>query len=251
MPDNITALWKSHYSLGKSILNLEDSSEPEKSDSIFQIAKDEGLKEITLVEDSMGGFLQAYKNSKKLGIKLNFGLRLSFVNDLTQSLEDRLNSSHKNIIFIKNEDGYKRLIKIYSKAATEFYNKEPQIDYNECKNLWDDKDLLMAVPFYDSFLMNNLLTNKACIPNYFTEPQTFEEDNNHPFDFILSDKLKSLGVKTDKVKSIYYRNKADFQAWQTFKLICNRTYGNMSLSRPNLENCCSSEFSYESFKGKI
>lgn len=240
--------FKSHYSLGKSILNLEENSEPERSDSVFQIAKDENLKEIVLVEDSMGGFLQAYKNAQKLNIKFVFGLRLSFVNDLTQSSEDRLGSSHKNIIFIKNENGYKSLIKIYSKAATEFYNKEPQIDYNKCKEFWDDNGMLMAVPFYDSYLMNNLLTNKTCIPNYFTEPVFFEEKNNHPFDFILSDKLKEIGIKTELVKSIYYRNRADFAAWQTMKILSNRTFGNNSLSKPNLENCCSSEFSFESYK---
>ncbi len=246
----ITPLWKSCYSLGKSILNLEENSKPEKADSIFQIAQDNNLKEICLVEDSMGGFLQAWKNAQKLKIKLNFGLRLSFVTDLNLSPEEKLNSSHKNIIFIKSEDGYKRLIKISSRASTIYYNKQPQIDYNVCKELWDDKDLLMAVPFYDSYLMNNLLTAKTCIPNYFTEPVYFEEDNKHPFDFIISDKLKEIGIKTEKVKSIYYKDRADFRAWQTFKLICNRTYGNNSLSKPNLENCCVDEFCFESLKNE-
>lgn len=240
-------LFKSCYSLGKSILTLEESSELDHADSIFQIARDNNLKEICLVEDSMGGFLQAWKNAQKLNIKLNFGLRLSFVNDLNLSSEEKLKSSHKNIIFIKSEEGYKRLIKISSKAFTEFFNKEAQIDYNFCKSLWSDKDLLMAIPFYDSYLMNNLLTTKTCIPNYFSEPVYFEENNEHPFDFIISDKLKELGISTEKVKSVYYKNEEDFVAWQTFKLLSNRSYGQTSLSKPNLENCCSDKFSFESF----
>ena len=195
----------------------------------------------------MSGFLQAWRSCQKAKIKLNFGLRLSFVNDVTLPEDERLKTSHKNIIFIKSEDGYKRLIKIASRASTKFFNKEPQIDYNNCKELWDDKDLLMAVPFYDSYLMNNLLTSKVSIPNYFSEPLFFEEDNNHPYDFIISDKLKEINIKAEKVKTIYYKSKADFMAWQTFKLLSNRTYGNVSLDAPNLNACCSDEFSFESF----
>lgn len=240
--------FKSHYSLGKSILTLEESSLPNKADSIFQIAKDEKLSEVVLIEDTMGGFLQAYKNSLKTKVKLIFGLRLNFVNDLSQDSEAKANSSHKNIIFIKNEEGYKRLIKISSLACTKYFDKYPQIDYNVCKEFWCDDGLSMAVPFYDSYLMNNLVTNKACVPNYFTEPVYFQEDNNHPYDFIISEKLKDIGAKPEMVKSIYYRNKTDFKAWQTFKLLTNRSYGNTSLSKPNLEACCSDEFCFESFK---
>ena len=47
------ALFKSHYSIGKSILTLNDPSKVKDggSDSVFQIALENNLSEIILVED--------------------------------------------------------------------------------------------------------------------------------------------------------------------------------------------------------
>ena len=68
---SIIPLFKSHYSIGKSILTLEKSAEITDSSpiSIFSIAKKHDLKEITLVEDSISGFIQAYSYAKEMGIK--------------------------------------------------------------------------------------------------------------------------------------------------------------------------------------
>lgn len=241
-------LFKTCYSQGRSILNLDESSDPESSDSIFQIAKDEGLKEVVLVEDSMGGFLQAYKNANKLGIKLIFGLRLSFVNDVNAESAEKHNSSHKNIIFIKSKSGYQKIIDLYSRAATQYFNNEPQVDYQIAKEVWSDKDLSLVIPFYDSYLMNNMLTDKTCIPDLFCEPTFFQEDNNHPFDFLINDKINSFANQKQSVKSVYYRNKKDFRAYQTFRCLTSRKFGNKTLSNPNLELCCSNDFCIEALK---
>ena len=60
-------LFKSHYSIGKSILTLDDPITHKEggSDSIFSIAVENNLKEVVLVEDSLTGFLQAKKNADK------------------------------------------------------------------------------------------------------------------------------------------------------------------------------------------
>ena len=109
-------LFKSHYSIGKSILTLDDPKKVTEngSDSIFKIAKDNSLKKIILVEDSLVGFFEAYKRSKELGIDLIFGLRLSVRNS---SLEDDANSQHKVIIFSKTSNGCKLLNRFYSEAC--------------------------------------------------------------------------------------------------------------------------------------
>ena len=106
------ALFKSHYSIGKSILTLNDPSKTSEggSDSIFQIAKDNSLDKIILVEDSLVGFFEAYKKCKELNIQLIFGLRLSIRN--SNNKEDE-SSDHKVIIFSKNDKGCKLLNKIY------------------------------------------------------------------------------------------------------------------------------------------
>ena len=87
------ALFKSHYSIGKSILTLKHPEKVEDGgpDSIFSIAKENNLKEFFLVEDSLVGFLEAKKVSEELNIYLYFGLRLEVENG----------SSYKILIFAK------------------------------------------------------------------------------------------------------------------------------------------------------
>jgi hypothetical protein len=67
-------LFKSHYSIGKSILTLDDPNSTKEGgpQSVFSVAKD--LKTVILVEDSLIGFLQAQKNAENLGMQLVFGL---------------------------------------------------------------------------------------------------------------------------------------------------------------------------------
>ena len=67
-------LFKSHYSIGKSILTLDDPITHKEggSDSVFSIAVENKLKEVVLVEDSLTGFLQAKKNADNLNLKLIF-----------------------------------------------------------------------------------------------------------------------------------------------------------------------------------
>ena len=60
-------LFKSHYSIGKSILSLEqeDEKKPNRPSSIIEIAKRNKMKTVFLVEDGMNGFLEAYKNCEE------------------------------------------------------------------------------------------------------------------------------------------------------------------------------------------
>jgi len=74
---NMMPIFKSTYSIGKSILTLDDPSKVKEggSDSILSIAKEENLNQIVLVEDSMIGFLNAHTRCKEAGVQLIFGLR--------------------------------------------------------------------------------------------------------------------------------------------------------------------------------
>ena len=71
----VIPLFKSHYSLGRSILTLEKSGDTQENypDSIIDIAKNNNLKKFYLIDDNMSGFLQAYVNSKDAGLDLVFG----------------------------------------------------------------------------------------------------------------------------------------------------------------------------------
>jgi DNA polymerase-3 subunit alpha len=242
-------LFKSHYSLGRSILTLEDKSEVDDyPDSIIQIAKENKLKELFLVEDNMSSFLEAYTNTRNNNIKLNYGLRIT----ITESMEDKSEESRfknsKVIIFFKNNQGYSLLTKLYSKAAKEGFYYEPRLDYKTLSENWSD-DLLLCIPFYDSFIYNNTLKNFICVPNFsFTKPVVFIENNDLPFDFIIKNKMlnfvKENSLEVLLVKSIYYKNKKDFKSYLTFRCINNRT----TLNKPEIEHMSSDSFSFEEWK---
>ena len=150
-------LFKSHYSIGKSILTLDDPITHKEggSDSVFSIAVENNLKEVVLVEDSLTGFLQAKKNADKLKLKLIFGLRINMREDASiDPKKESVSSAHKIIIFAKNSDGCKILNNIYSEAFAQNHNC---VDEKILKKHWNKDNLLLAIPFYDSFIYNDFV----------------------------------------------------------------------------------------------
>tara|TARA_R110002020_G_scaffold2759_1_gene12963 strand:- start:8016 stop:8780 length:765 start_codon:yes stop_codon:yes gene_type:complete len=247
--DKILPIFKSHYSLGRSILTLnppKDAGDTESSDSVFDICQEGEIKDLFLVDDNMAGFLEAYTNADELGIKLNFGLRLTFCLDHSNKTEEGRKNSYKNIIFATNKKGYKQLIKIYTFAAQQGFYYEPRIDFEALKPLWTE-DLILVVPFYDSFLYLNKYTDSKCVPDFsYTTPSFFLEDNDALLDRDMGKAVQSFCEGKYEViptKSIYYKERADFGAYLTFRCINKRT----SVEKPNMDGMCSAEFSYESY----
>jgi DNA polymerase-3 subunit alpha len=242
-------LFKSHYSLGRSILTLEDKSEVDDyPDSIIQIAKENNLKEVFLVEDNMSSFLEAYTNTRNNDIKLNYGLRITITESIEDKSEESRSKNSKIIIFFKNNQGYSLLTRLYSKASKEGFYYEPRLDYKTLSENWTN-DLLLCIPFYDSFIYNNTLRNFICVPNFsFTKPIVFIEDNDLPFDIIVKNKMlnfiKENNLEVFAVKSIYYKTKKDFKSYLTFRCINNRT----TLNKPEIEHMSSDSFSFEEWK---
>jgi DNA polymerase-3 subunit alpha len=245
-------LFKSHYSLGKSILTLAKagSSEADEPSSIIDIAKKLNLENLHLVDDSISGFLEAYKSCEDAKLNLRFGLRLTVCDDIDNKTAESREKEHKVIIYILNTDGYYDLIKISTLASIQGFYYYPRIDCKNLKKLWNDKNLHLCVPFYDSYVFNNNLSYSICVPDFsFCNPTYFVEDNNLPFDEILKSKVKEITTDKQpavKTQSIYYENKEDFLAYLTFRCISERT----TLNKPNLEHCSSNEFCAESFKEK-
>ena len=240
----MTPVFKSTYSIGKSILTLDDDDKEGGPDSIFTICEENKIKSLVLVEDSMTGFVTAHNRCKEKGIDLVFGLRLTCCNN---TLEDD-NSDHKIVIFAKNDEGCRLLYKIYSYAHT----GKGKVDFAFLNNIWTN-DVELVIPFYDSFIFNNNLYLKKCIPDFSDISPTFwVERNNLPFDTLLERKVikfsKSLQRPVRLVKSIFYKNKDDVEALQTYKILCNRNFGKAAtLSNPRLEHFGSKEFCFESY----
>jgi len=236
-------LFKSHFSVGKSILTLAEpeKQKPDGPDSIISIAIENRLKEIYLVEDSLTGFLTAFKSCKAHDIHLKFGLRISVCN----SYDSAETSSHKVVLFALNDNGFKDLNKIYTHA---FVHHEGTISNDDIVAKLTE-NVLVAIPFYDSYIWNNMYSFSDCMPS-FNAHIYFVEDNNLPFDKLTADFIRSKQNKSSIVeaKSIYYYKRDDFDAWITYKIACNRRMGkSQTLSAPEINGCGSREFCFESW----
>ena len=250
---DLIPLFKSHYSIGRSVLTFRslDSSKENEPDSIVDIAHSAGMKRAFVVEDTMSGLLEGYSNLKEAKIGLHFGIRITVCNDIKEKNAESVENSCKCVIFAKDTQGYRKLIKLYSIAAKEGFYYEPRIDYENIKSNWDNKHLSLCVPFYDSFLFKNLLTTSVCIPDTNSIPLTFFiEDNDLPFDHLVKSKVEQYAGdrhETINTKSVYYKNKKDFKDYLTFKCIGKRT----TLDKPNMDHMCSDEFCFESWNEKV
>ena len=102
-------LFKSHYSVGKSILTITppDSTVEGGPSSIFKISQDNSLSQTYLVEDSLIGFLEAKRTAEALNLQLVFGLRLSLCEDMVNVA--RNSCSHKIIVFARDSNPRQRI----------------------------------------------------------------------------------------------------------------------------------------------
>ena len=248
----ILPLFKSHYSVGRSILTLKKPEDMIENgpNSIFNICIENDVPKLVLVDDTMSSFLEAYSNALDLGVELQYGLRLNVNDDYEDKSKDSLSKTCRYIIFPKNTEGFHDLIKIYSFAAKEGFYYQPRIDLKVLKSMWSNKNLALVVPFYDSFIFNNVLMSHNCVPEInFTEPRFLVEDNRLPFDELMRRKVKSFvqdKYEIHESKSIYYSNREDFKSYLTFRCINNRS----ALEKPRLDHLCSDEFCFQSWKDK-
>ena len=247
---DILPLFKSHWSMkGRSILTLEPKGETEAGfpDSIIDVCVNNGLKEMFLVEDTMNGFLQAYKNSQDAGLKLRFGLRMTVCDDMTVKDDESIRNQHRIIVWMLNTDSYKDLIKLSTKAATDGFYHVPRIDLATVKSLWT-KNLGLSIPFYDSFIATNTLTFSSITTDFGTIKPSFFDEPLHslPFDCLIRDALVKHTTKQktpiQAAHSIYYMNRADLKAYQTFRCIDKR---GSDLSKPELPHFSDDSFCWE------
>ena len=87
----------------------------------------------------------------------------------------------------------------------------------------------------------------------FFNPVYFIEDNLLPFDPTLQDLIINYcsqnDLKTQKVKSVYYENRNDFEAYQHINVFATAVSPIKLelLDMPNLDHCASPEFCFESY----
>jgi DNA polymerase-3 subunit alpha len=250
---NMIPLFTSHYSVSRSILTLEEVTDITDNSpvSIFSIAKKYDLDQIYLAESSFSGFVQFYKKCKEYKKHGIFGIKLIVCENLDTKDEDSIKTESKVIVWMKNSAGYKDLIKIYTKAATDGFYYQPRIDWQHLKRMVT-KNLNVSIPFYDSFIFNNLMVyDSRAVPDFGDYvPALHLEDHMLPFSNRVIELVKNY-TEAKKLEiinshSIYYFKDADFKAYCVFRSIDNRS----SFNKPNLDWMSSDKFSFEEYKRK-
>jgi DNA polymerase III alpha subunit len=199
-----------------------------------------------LVEDELIGvpaFLQA---AKKFKFEPALGLRMSIRSNPTDAFDE-----HKIVVLAKNAAGCRLINRIFKSSFT---GEERFTTYESLKSLWNKRDLSLIIPFYDSFIHANNLKFGTIVPDLsFADVTLFLEDNDLAIDLPIAEAVrdfsKSFSIPIQRAKSIFYKNRADIDAFMAYKIICGKTMGRgRSLQKPELPHFCSAEFCFESFK---
>lgn len=249
----ILPLFKTEYSLHRSILTLENKISKEKEKyhanrSIIELVKKNNIKLPFIVDDSISSYAEADKYFAAINQKFAYGIRITFCADVNDKSEESLQTECKYVILTKNFQGYKDLIPIWNCAAVHNFYYTPRLDFQTLKPMWTN-NLLLAVPFYDSFLFNNNMTCKNCLPSTEILPEVyFLEENELPFDNSIRKIVKNYAKNTEiiEAQSIYYENKDNFLAYLAMRCIGKRSIWN----KPQLDHLSSDTFNLENWKQK-
>lgn len=243
MSDIPIMLWRSHYSL-KSVLTLSEKQKDGGPASIICLSKKYDIERPVLIDTTMSGFIEFFKNSTAAKLRPVFGLRLTVVNDATKKTDESEKEESKIVIFIKNGisgAGYYDLIKIHNFANVTGFHKTPRIDYKTLKKLWT-KNLQLGIPFYDNAVHLNLLNSHVCIPEYsgLGEPVVFMENNFLPIDSLISGALEKFNPEWERVncQTCYYPDEDHFLSYLVYRCVQRRS----TISKPELNGFGSKSF---------
>jgi DNA polymerase III alpha subunit len=247
----ILPLFYSH-STRRSILTYWTEKESTEGGpaSIIQLCQKAGLKECYGISTNFHDYLEAWKNLKAKGINFRFGLELKMCENAKEKTEESRKSEHKIVIWMKNSNGYKDLCKIYSACHTNVDNRyyTQRFDYQQLNPMWTD-NLMLSLPFFDSFLfVNSMKFGASIVPQMPTKPVIFREVNSGlPFDAIIQEAINRYNKGSEfeevKTKTIYYEKYTDFDSYITYRAIQNQSTFNV----PNLDFMSSPNFCFEDY----
>lgn len=252
MKDSILPIFSTHASIGSSILTSEYDGKKADIDelspvSVIDIANQYNIENTYIADSSISLFIQCCENFKKAGRKFTWGLKLAICNDAKDKSEESLKTESKVIIWMKNSDSYKDLVKIYTKAHVDDFYYRGRTDWPTLKSLWSD-NLLLSIPFYGGFIHNNFFHGHSSLPDFnFTSPYFFINKMGMPYDSMLEslivDYTKANKIKSCKTHPVYYYKENDFDAYCVFRCIHDRE----KFGSPNINNFFSNKFSFESY----
>ena len=222
--------------------------------SLVSLAKEEKLKEIVLIESNFVNFMNASKRFGETGVQFKYGIKLVVCENMEDKSDKSFENESKVIVLLKDDSdilAYQSFIHIFTKAATDGFYYIPRIDWKNLKSLWHN-GLMLALPFYSSFLYKNTLTFSSIVPDFPDKPLLFKEiGQNLPFDSILNKVVDDYAnfnkYEVENVKSIYYKNRKDCRQFMINRCILDHN----TWDEPHQEYMTSNDFSYESYKELI
>jgi DNA polymerase III alpha subunit len=241
----IIPIWYSDSSQ-KSINVWWDAKEttPDGPQSIVTLAKKAGLKQVYFVSSRMYDFVTAWKLCEANDLQLIFGLELWVCTNPEDHSEVSIADESKVIIWMKNSESYADIIKLYSKIYTNAKNKyyHFRASWGTLKECWTE-NLLLTIPFFDSFLHRNTLNyGSAIVPDFPMKPVFMREINSGlPFEPLIEEALMNFTkgeYEIMDVKTIYYPDYEDAKAWLVYRTIKERS----TFNKPQLDYCCSDNF---------
>lgn len=245
------AIFTSHYSLPQngSLLTLDEPGKAKLGApvSVFDLAAQGGLKEVVLCDDRIDGFITAYKTASKAKVKLCYGIKLVVCADGDDKSDASLTTESKVIVFARDTEGYHKLVSIWNRAATRGFYYSARTSYAWLKEQWSD-NLILALPFFSSFIAKNTLTFNRIVPDLPCAPWVFKEVKSElPFapliDAAIDRYVKDNAAQVQDVKSVYYKDAQAFEAYQTLRAIGQRS----SFAAPNVDHLSSPAFSFQSY----
>lgn len=252
---NILPIFSSDASIGKSILTTDEAAEIDENApiSIFSIAKAYNLDKIIILDNSMVSFINCYKNAQKLGKQLIFGVKFKICSDAKDQSEASLSTLSNICIWMKNSNGYKDLIKLYSiaHANKETFYYTGRLDWKSLKDNFSN-NLYLTFPFYNSFIHNNLqFYSHRAIPEIGDIPFAFQvESHDLPYDNMILSAIKNYcnynKCEILDTHNVYSYKNADILPLLIFRCINNRSVA----EKPELSGFGSDQFSFESWLNK-
>ena len=205
-----------------------------KISDVIKRAKELKMDSIAITDHGvMYGCVEFYKKAKEAGIKPILGCEV-YVASKSMNIKnvDRDNETHHLVLLVKNEVGYKNLMKIVSKASIDGFYYKPRVDHEYLK---DHSDGLIALSAclggeIQSDLLKGKIENAEKIALFYKE--TFKDsfyleiqyhgmDEQRKVNKLLIDMSKKLSIPLVATNDVHYINQENSHSHDI--LLCIQT----------------------------
>lgn len=207
-----------------------------------------------MVDGRIDGFLEAYKQSAKIGVKLCFGLKLCVCADMEDRTPESRRTESKIVVLIKDSQGYSDIIRIWNRAwgyEGSFTHRGAtygRADWNMLKRYWTEH-LGLALPYFSSFVARNTLTFSSITPDLPERPWVLKEvGSGLPFAPLIDAALErytegdaSMVVPS---KTILYPDPSWMRAYVVFRAMAQKG----TFDKPEVAHLSSDTFSFAAWR---